>query len=224
VSAALLPVEVQLRARTANWAERAKMTAVTSDRDYQLAAEYLQDIKALRAEIAAACDPVIRAAHLAHKAATAQKAELERELVEADRLIRQKLSGYIAEQHRIAAAQKAAAAAEARAAQEAAEREAKALEQVGETALAELERAEAAVPVAAPTAHTVAAAGVSSREKWDAEVTDLPAFLRAIVAGEIPQGAVLVNEALLRKMAGALKEELKWPGVTVRRGASLVVR
>lgn len=224
MSSALLPVEAQLRARTANWAERAQMATVASDRDYQLAAEYLQDIKALRAEIAAACDPVIRAAHLAHRAATAQKADLEFELVEADKLIRQKLSGYIAEQHRIAAAQKAAAAAEARAAQEAAEREAKALEQVGETALAELARAEAAVAVAAPTAHTVAAAGVSSRETWSAEVTDLPAFLRGVLAGEIPQGAVLINEALLRKMAGALKEELKWPGVTVRRSASVVVR
>lgn len=225
MTSAVVPVDpAKIRATTAPWAEKAKGLAVTDDRDYQRAAEWLQDIKALRTQIAAACDPVIKAAHAAHRAATAQKQDLEFELVEADKLIRGKLSGYLVEQQRIAAAAKAAIEAETRAAVEAAEREAKALESVGETALAEMTRAEAAMPAPAPIARTVAAAGVSAREKWEAEVTDLPAFLRGILAGEIPHGAVLVNATLLRQMAVAMKDELQWPGVTVKRGASVVVR
>lgn len=223
MTAALVPVE-EIHKLTSPWPSKAKELEVTTEREYTRAAEMLQDIKALRTQIAAKCDPVIKAAHAAHRAATAQKQDLEFELVEADRMIRAKLSGYIVEQQRIAAAQAAVAAAEARAAQEAAEREAKALESVGESALAEMARAEAAIPAPAPVAHTVAAAGVSAREKWEAEVTDLPAFLRGILAGEIPTGAVLVNATLLRQMAVAMKDELRWPGVTVKRSASVVVR
>lgn len=223
MTAALVPVEA-IKAESAPWTDKANRLVVTGDRAYQVGAEMLQGIKALRIEIAAACDPVIKAAHAAHKAATKQKNDLEAELVEADRVIREKLAAYHEAQERIAAQARIAAEAEHRAAQEAADREAAQLAAAGESELAELARAEAAIPVPAPKAHTVAAAGVSTRETWDAEVTDMPAFLRGVIDGKIPRGAVLVNATLLRQMARSLKDELDWPGVTVKRGASVVVR
>ena len=225
MSAALVPVE-QIQARTAPWTERAHALAVAGDRDYQRAAEWLQDIRALRSEIAAACDPVIRAAHAAHKAATAQKAELERELVEADRVIRAKLAGYHQEQQRIAAQAKAVAEAQAREVLAAAEREAATLAAAGESELAEMARAEAALAPApvAPTAHTVAAAGVSTRDVWEAAVTDWHEFLAGVLEGSTPWEAVQANEKLLGQMARALKDGMKWRGVTVSKRSAVVVR
>jgi hypothetical protein len=50
---------------------------------------------------------------------------------------------------------------------------------------------------------------------WSATVTDLPAFLMAVLEGTIPFECVSVNQGEINRHATAMKELLAWPGVTV---------
>lgn len=225
-AAVLPPVPVeQIRARTEPWALQAHQLQVSDDSMFALGAEYLRDIKSLLDEIASKCDPVVKAAHQAHKAAVAQKKELSAELVQADALIRSKLATYVAEKERKQQALAAAEEAAARAAQEKAAREAAELEAAGERDLAELALAEAVAPLPPPmVAPAIAAPGVSSRKNWKARVTNMRAFVQAALDGKIPMTALQVNETMLNQQARSLEDQLKWPGVEVYNDTRMVVR
>src|SRR3990172_2936204 len=58
-------------------------------------------------------------------------------------------------------------------------------------------------------------AGIAKQQYWFAEVTDLPALVTAVAAGEGPMEAVLENVAWLKKTASALKTAMQYPGVRV---------
>ncbi len=224
MSSAPIPIDA-IRARTQPWSVRARGLRVTDERTFALGGEHLRDIKALLAEIDAKCDPVIRAAHAAHRAALAQKKELAAELVEADRTIRAKLGAYLAEKERLHRQMVAAAEAEARAALQAAARAAAELEAAGESELAAIARAQLpSLPPAPGPAPSLAVQGIGARHCWHARVVDLRAFLQGVLDGKIPLAAVQVNERLLGQQARALREELDWPGVEVRGGVGVVVR
>lgn len=67
-----------------------------------------------------------------------------------------------------------------------------------------------------PTVHvpeTPKASGVSYRDNWKAEVTDLDALLQAIVEGKAPKSLVKIDSAKLNQLAKAMKDELRYPGV-----------
>ena len=69
------------------------------------------------------------------------------------------------------------------------------------------------IPSVAPVLLKVA--GIAKQQYWFAEVTDLPALITAVAAGEVPMEAVLGNDAWLKKTASALKTAMKYPGVRV---------
>jgi len=69
------------------------------------------------------------------------------------------------------------------------------------------------IPSLAPILPKVA--GIAKQQHWFAEVTDLPALITAVAAGEVPMEAVLANDAWLKKTASALKTAMKYPGVRV---------
>lgn len=224
MSTELVPVE-HFRQQIEPWPLRAHQLQVTDDSMFSLGGELLRDIKALLQEIDAKCDPVIKAAHNAHKAAVAQKKELSAELQEADRVVRAKMAAFVAERERQQKLLQAAAEAEARKAQESALREAQQLEAAGEAELAEMALAEAAsAPAPVAMAPSIAVPGVSHRAKYTAKVVDMRAFLMAVLAGKIPMSAVLPNETLINQQARSLKHDLNWPGVKVTDEATVVVR
>ncbi len=84
------------------------------------------------------------------------------------------------------------------------------------------EQAEAVpVPVVpgAPKAY-----GTSTRQSWEAVVTNKTALVAAVAAGAVPEVVLDVNMAVLNQQARALKDQLRYPGVEAVTKDSLVVR
>ena len=127
------------------------------------------------------------------------------------------------------AAQKAAEEAATRAAEEAqaraaenARREAEAQE----AAAIAREQAQNAELMPAPIAVTEKpkVSGLSGREKYKAEVTDMATFVKAIADRPDLLGLLKVDDSALNKMAGALKSALSIPGVRVYAERQLASR
>lgn len=55
--------------------------------------------------------------------------------------------------------------------------------------------------------------GITSRETWSAEVTDLMALVRAVAAGTVPLRAIQADMTFLRQQAVSMKSDLNYPGV-----------
>lgn len=215
----------EIEAQTAIWPLRAAELEVVDYDSEQEAARLLQDIKALMAEIDAKCDPVVKAAHAAHKAAVAQKKDLQKDLVAADAQIRRKMGTYRLECEKRAREEAARREAEARKAREAAEKEAAELAKAGEQELAEAVREEAevaAVPARVEEPPKVEGAGY--RDNWKAEVTDFPALVKAVAAGEASIALLQPNTKVLGQQARSLKSEFKVPGVRVWNDKGVAVR
>ncbi len=223
-SALLVPVE-KLQKETAPWSLRAIELEVTNQATLNVAGNYLRGIKALREEIARTCDPVIKKAYEAHKAAVAQKKNFEAELIEAEKLIKDKVGTFTAEEQRKAREQEALEAAAARETQEKTEAEARELEAAGEHELAEavLETAETEAAPAAVAAPPTAA-GVITRDNWSAEVTDFRALVDAVAKGDVPLAVLKIDQKVLNQQARSLKRELHWPGVRVKNAKVTSVR
>lgn len=124
----------------------------------------------------------------------------------------------------------AARAAEesARITQEAARQAAAAATAAAEAAHAEIELVDIA-PIAAPTVLAPKAAGISTRQNWKAEVTDLKALVTAAAAGIASGDTTLLgylqfNEKAIGQVAKALKNQARIPGVRIYAEDSLSVR
>lgn len=79
----------------------------------------------------------------------------------------------------------------------------------------DIEAAVASVPevVAAPVQETYQnAAGISMRDNWSCEITDIKALCKAIGAGKVPTNYVLPNETALNARARADKGTMVLPG------------
>jgi len=57
--------------------------------------------------------------------------------------------------------------------------------------------------------------GVAFRAVWKFEVVSLMDLAKAVVAGQVPQDAIIENEEYLGQTARALKLSMRWPGVRV---------
>ena len=111
-----------------------------------------------------------------------------------------------------------------RVAQELRASEVAALEAEGEPELAEEMRREE-VPLVVPTiAPPPKVRGVSIRERWVADCTDLRALCAAIARGEVDAAAVTFNQQFANNQAQATKGKLSWPGVAVRSMTSVAAR
>jgi hypothetical protein len=91
---------------------------------------------------------------------------------------------------------------------------------LSEVAQAQAEAAEAPPappPVLVPRRHSPAVPGISELETWHCEVTDIPALVRAVAAGEAPTRAVVPDLRYLKAVVKAAKGGVKIPGVRVWR-------
>lgn len=215
MSIALVPIDV-LAESAQSWPELAKGFHVLAQEDAEHVSQLLGDIKALRRQIASSTDPVIQAAHAAHKAAVKQKTDLEAPLVEAETILKGKVGSFAAEQQRRAREAAALAESIAREAREKAEREARALEEQGEPELADAVREESAVIAAPPIlAQPIKVAGLSLGETWTFEVTDLKSLVGACARGAAPLAFVQPNEVAIGQMARAVKDSQTYPGIRI---------
>jgi len=55
--------------------------------------------------------------------------------------------------------------------------------------------------------------GLGTRTTWTYEVTDFPALVQAVAAGNAPLQALQVDNVFCGQQARSLKSALKWPGI-----------
>lgn len=217
--------------------------AVVDNPSFERAGEMAKAIAGYIKRVGEVMNPIVTAAHNAHKVAVQQRDALLKPAEGAKRILGERMAAYEREQARLRReaeeaarreqerlereAQAAAAAEQKRLQAEAETRrleEAAALEARGDGAAAERLLAEpvavpvvTAAPVFVPTPRPFAPAprvdGVGFRQAWSAEVTDLLALVRAVAAGQQPITLLQPNMPVLNQMARALKGALNVPGV-----------
>lgn len=188
---------------------------------FERAAEALKLVKGYLARVAEVFDPIDRAQIEARKVTIAQRKALEAHALDAEKILKQRMAAWQEAQEQARREAEAAAAREAqRLAEEQQLQAAIEAEQLGDTAAAEQILAAPPVPVIMPpvvVSEAPQVAGVSFRDHYRAEVTDLLALVRAIAAGKAPITLVQPNTAALGQMARALKGAMQIPGVRVTR-------
>lgn len=236
-----IAVAVELEHQGIDLASRIGGFQVVDQPTFLQGVEMRRTVKAYLGKVAEVFDPIIKAAHAAHKTAVEQKKRLEAPAVEAERLLNQTLVAYEQEQAHLrreaeAAAQReckrkeaearAQAAAEVKRLQEFAEEErlqhALEAEARGDAVMAErlleeplpvVEAPPVVVFMPPPAVDVPKADGLSFRDAWRAEVEDLALLVKAVAAGEAPLTVILPNQPALNQMARALKGALALAGV-----------
>jgi hypothetical protein len=182
--------------------------------DYEEAAITLKAVKSRQKDLKALKETLTKPMLSALEAARALFHLPESRLERSERLLKQAMSDYDQQQERLR--QEAQ-----RKLDEAAERERRQLAQRAERAAAKGDHdkagalAERAAMTVAPIAQPdrPAVAGISRRETWHAEVTDVRALVRGVADGHVPLAAIQPNKTFLNGQARALRAELRYPGV-----------
>ena len=211
----IIPGEDQIEARTSDIIKEAQALTITNPEQYTKAAHFLKGVKTLGKEIKETFDGPIKAAHAAHKAIVAAKKKHEGPLLEAEGLVKGKISTWTDAESRRMEAEREAKAREGLD-MEVARREAEveALRSVGQNDEADfLESQPVTPPVVQVATETPKVDGVSSRDLWSAEVTDLLMLVRYVA--EFPEFIHLLkpNQTAINSMARGQKERLMIPGV-----------
>ena len=186
--------------------DRANALVIVDDASCQLAADMLTGIRAIRAEIDATFDPVISAAHKAHKEAVAAKKKHDEPLVRAEGIIKGRIGTYGEQQEAMRRAEEARLSAIAKAeAEKRALEEAAALEAQGDREqAAEVVREAMAAPPPVVTVEAPKIQGVSTRKAWTYRIVD---------ANAIPREYLMPDEKRIRKVVQAMGESCKIAGI-----------
>ena len=218
----------ELESKALTLAEEARILAVTDQPSYELAAERLLAVAALRREIEQHHEPIKRAAHTAWQQVLAAEKRLLDPVADAERVYKSAIAAYEAGQRRIEAEARIKAEAEARrVAEEQREREIEQAEAEGAD-LAEV-TAMLAAPLSAirPQGQQPAfqsARGISTTTNWKGEVISFDALVNAVAAGKASSSLVMANETAINQLARATRGTLEVPGIrffsqaTVRAG------
>ena len=209
--------------------DQAQMILVKDPASMTRANELFLVIKGLRKKIADTLNPIIQAAHNAHKIALGKKAELEAPLIAGEKWLNGQMTAYYQEQERKRKAeedrlrQEAIQAEMARRQEEEERKMAKAaiLEAAGATDEADQLVNEAiqakeepvVVQVAPPPTPKVQMTGATVKEYWSAEVFDRKALAKAVGEGRCPLSFIEPNMTALNAQARSLKNEMSIPGV-----------
>jgi hypothetical protein len=191
---------------------------VTDDASAQGAADVLQMIRDMTDRIHATFDPIVEAAHKAHKQALAGMKKHLEPLQRVEMIVKGRVGQYHLEQDRIRREAEMKAAAEARRIQEeAALRQAEALAAAGEMEKADrvVEQAAAAPLPAVQIARPAAPTGVSIRKSWGYRIVDV---------GAIPREYMMPDEVAIGKVVRALGDKTKIAGIEVFEASSVAVR
>lgn len=182
--------------------------------DYRHAAETLKAVKRRQSELKSLRESITKPMLAALEAARALFRKPESTLAEAEQRLKGAMSEFDAEQER----QRQEAQ---RKLDEAAEKERRRLAQQAGRAAAKgdtdkaAELNERAAMTVAPIVQQErpAISGITRRETWRAEVTDLRALVRGVADGQVPLAAIEPNLSFLHGQARALRAELRYPGV-----------
>jgi hypothetical protein len=192
-----------------------------------MAAEHLLAIKELQAEANASFDPIIQAAHQTHKEALAQKKRICDPLLGAEELLKCGMKNFLRLQEKLRREEEERQRAEAeRYAAEQREREIEAAEAAGASveeievlAEAPLERRPVVV---APQVRPVS--GISMREAWKAEVTDLPALIKYVASRPEFANLLTPNMPAINALARSMRSAMTVPGIKVWNESNIAAR
>ena len=205
--------------------EQAEAVQVRDNETYAAAGRLWQDIGDMIKEVKETFDPICEAAHRAHKAATAKRAQYLDPLTKAQRTVKSLMAAYDAEQERIRREEERRLAeiarkqeeerrlAEAIAAEEEARRNGATREDTAREVEEILSTPAYVPPVVLPKATPRMEGGPIYRTVWGAECVDIKALCRAVADGKASPECVMPNMPVLNKMATALKDSLNIPGV-----------
>jgi len=221
-----MPEFPELTAKVNTWPEQVRQLVVDDPESYNRAGQLLTGIKALLKEVEASCAPVIKAAHLAHRAATAQRRALETPLLDAERFLKGMMAEYLRAQQRIREeAWEKHLDAELAKHRAQREQEIAALRAAGDTQLAD---AMADAPLGAfpssPDDIPPPTDGISVRKIYRAEVIDFAILVRSVHEGRVPLKVLLPNMGVLNNLARNLGPTFNCPGVVVREDVSISAR
>lgn len=196
---------------------QAEEIAVRDASTFQQAGVFLRNIAGYIRKVGEVLDPIVEAAHRAHKVAVEQRKKLLEPAQTAERIVKGEMAAFDqAERARVAEAQRRAEAERRRLEDEERLRNATQLEAAGKSAQAEAALvAPVTVPMFTPPVQAVTKAeGVSFREDWGFEIED---------AALIPREYLIPDEKKIGALVRALKEQTRIPGVKVisRRIASV---
>jgi phage-related minor tail protein len=201
----------------------------TADNSLQ-AQEILKNLKATAKRVYEKFHPPVEAAHAAWKAAKDLENFFMKPFEEAEGIIKRKVVTFQQEiernQREEAARIEAQRAQEERLRKEELQRQADAAAAKGKAEKAEALRAKAeeyvAPPVFVPPV-VAQASGTAFKKTWKAEVTDLPAFLKAVAEGRAPLGVISINESALNAYAKGVKGTMAVQGLRVFEATSMAV-
>jgi hypothetical protein len=190
--------ETELKTQTTDITVLAKNPIIDQE-TYNQAADVMKSIKLLKSSVGDVFDPIVEAAHKAHKAATTKRGEFLKPLEDAEKIVKASMGAWIAEQER-----------KARAAQmedERIDREKQAAEaaELAALGLGEEAKAVADAPMVAPKpAPAVDRGGVTFRENWTFEITDWKA---------IPMEYFTLDETKVAGIVRTMKGATNIPGI-----------
>jgi hypothetical protein len=187
---------------------KAQALEIKDNPQYFTATDFLKGIKALEKEVEDTFDPIIEKSHLAHKEALSQKDKYFKPLVNAERLIKSKIGEFLVIEERKRKEAEDKLRREADKKREELERKAEEAAANGKESKAEQYQEKAnnvVAPTLAPTVEKVE--GISFRENWYAEVTDI---------NLLPKTYMLPDMVKLNKFAKAMKDSVAVPGVTFK--------
>jgi len=105
------------------------------------------------------------------------------------------------------------------------QKRAKTADSTGKTETAEVLREQAeSIPAPIVVSKVAKVSGISTRTTWYAEVTNKQELVKAIADGRAPLNLVSVNVTTLNKLAIALKQEFRIPGVVAKSKSDITAR
>jgi len=217
----------QLEQTALAWPDRARGITITDQQSYDMATTLLVEIATIEKRIIDHHAPIKVAAFEAHKVACAAEKKLLTPLTDAKGIIKRAIGAWEEKQARLLReAQREAEATQRRLEEEARLAVAVEAEQHGapsETVQEILNQPVILpVPVVAPTFQR--AQGVSTQQRWKAEVTDIKALCRAIGNGHASLEFVTPNMVALNSVARAMKQTMNIPGVRAVPETTIAVR
>lgn len=219
--------EAVLQQTALTWPEKARALAVSDQGSYDLAADALRGIKALKSKADETFDKIILKARESLETARAEKNKIVRPLDEAEEILKTSRLAWQREQERLRCEEQdrldraAQEEAEAERQREIAAAKARGASRGEVKAIAR--QPVSVIPVEAPPT-VLKSEGLSQRPNWKGEVTSIEALLIYIVLGETsdvelvnPQflGLLEPNGPAVNALARALKTATKVPGVRV---------
>lgn len=221
-----VPAETKTEiASLADLALQSSQLVITSQTEYQNAADLLADIKRRGKALEEKRKAITAPLDAAKKAAM----DMFRPAVDAidafEKSVKDKMAGFVREQERIRRETEAAAAEKARKEQEKLLAQAEKAAAAGKLEKAEALELQAASTVAVtPAIEAPVAAGAHARRVWKARLTDKMALIQAVADGRASPELLDFNQSVGNGLAKALKSGMNIPGLESYEDISIAAR